>query len=419
MQPRTPLLRLTLLRLTLTLTALAACAALSALCPSPAWADTITLKDGTVLEGRAVVEGDEVTVYNKGAKQVFKSSEVASVVTPRDAFRARLAALDSGDLSAHLALVDWAAGQRLAREAKATRELILTRWPDHPPTRAALGYVRHEGRWILRSEYMRDLGLVESGDKQTWITPEARAKQEAEAAAASKVKEVEALCRRLASGTPVPEIAEAVAGYEDLAAVPALEDALLSESLIVRRFAADELGRRGAVASQARLARLAYQDSAAAGRSAALGALTKLGPTRTREAQAELIRGLQSSSVWQSGHAAGALALLPDRRAVPYLILRLRESTSGFGVVSMSVVTDRAYIRDFELTSGGSGQQVAEVADPQVAKSTEGISLEVKVIQWYRESVVTALRRTSGQNFGSDAGRWQRWWDSQEDSGKK
>lgn len=408
MRPRPALLRLTL----------AALAGVSAL--SSARADTITLKDGTVLEGRAVVDGDQVTVYKRGKKRVLRSSDVVSIVTPRQSFRARLAALAAEDLPAHLALAHWAEGQRLPREAKEVRELILTRWPEHKPTRAALGYVRHEGRWILRSEYMRDLGLVESGDRQTWVTPEAKAAAAAKAKAAAQVKEVEALCRSLAGGrTPLPEVAAAVARYEDLAACPALEDALLSESLSVRRFAAEELGRRGALASQARLAKLAYQDSAATGRAAALSALGKFGPTQTRAARAELIRGLQSKSVWQSGHAAGALALLPDRRAVPYLIMRLRESTGGFGVVSMSVVTDRAYIRDFELTSGGSGQQLAEVADPQVAKSTEGVSLEVKVIQWYRESVVTALRRTSGQSFGPDAERWQRWWDSQEGPPKK
>ena len=401
MAPPRPLLRLTL-------AALAGFA-----CSAPALADTITLKDGTVIEGRAVPEGDTIAVYLRGKKRVYRKSEVVSVVTPRQAFQARLEGLNAeSGLRDHLALVAWCEGQRLRAEAKQTRERILARWTDHPQTRSALGYVRHMGRWITRTEYMRELGLVQDGGKQTWITPEQRAAAEARAKAAPLVKEVEALCRKLSrKDADSLEIGKQIASYSDLAAAPALEHALLSESLRVRLFAAGELGRRKVKASEERLAHVAYKDSKRKAREAALGALKKIGPTKALEV---FIRGLRSKSVFESGHAAGALAMFPTRRAVPALITRLRESTSGFGVVSMSVVTDRAYIQDFELTSGGSGQVLAEVADPVIAKSTEGISLEVKVIQWYREAVIGALQRTTGRTFGGDAARWEAWWKAQE-----
>ncbi|MBL4846691.1 MAG: HEAT repeat domain-containing protein [Planctomycetes bacterium] len=405
MEPRRPLLRLTL-------AALAGFA-----CLAPAIADTITLKDGTVIEGRAVIEGETIAVYHRGKKRVFAKSEVASVVTPRQAFQARFKTLDKTldaktSLREHLALVSWCAARRLRRETKQVREAILVRWPNHAGTRKALGYVVHKGRWITRAEYMRDLGLVEDGGKQSWITPQDRAAAEARAKAAPKIKEVAALCRKLSrKGADVTGIGKKIAAYSDLAAAPALESALLSESLKVRLFAAGELGRRKAKASQVRLAYVAYKDSKSKARKAALQALKKIGPTKAREV---FIRGLRSKSVFESGHAAGALAMFPTRRAIPVLIHRLRESTSGFGVVSMSVVTQRAYIQDFELTSGGNGQQSAEVADPVVGTSTEGISLEVKVIQWYREAVISALHRTTGRTFGGDAARWEAWWKAQE-----
>lgn len=394
--------------LRLTLAALAGLA-----CLGPALGDTITLRDGTVLEGRAVTEGDTITVYQRGKKRVFRKSEVSSVVTPRQAFKAKLAALgESSTLRDHFALVSWCEGKRLRREAKQVREQILVRWPDDLRTRKALGYVRYKGRWATRAEYMRELGLVEDGGKQTWVTPEERARAEALAKAKPQIKEVAALCRQLAlKGADEAAIRKKVAGYSDLAATPALEEALLSESLRVRLFAAGELGRRKAKAAEVRLAQVAYRDTQSKARGAALSALKSIGPTKAREV---FIRGLKSKSVFESGHAAGALAAFPTKRAIPALIHRLRESTGGFGVVSMSVVTDRAYIRDFELTSGGTGQQLAEVADPVIGKSTEGVSLEVKVIQWYREAVIGALQRTTGRTFGGDAAKWEAWWKAQQ-----
>lgn len=396
--------------LRLTLAALAGFA-----CLSPAWADTITLRDGTVIEGRAVTSGDTITVYQRGKKRVFRKAEVKSVVTPRQAFKARLGALGKeASLRDHLTLVSWCEGQRLRREAKQVREAILVRWPDDLTTRKALGYVRYKGRWATRSEYMRELGLVEDGGKQTWVTPKEREAAEARAKAKPLIKEVAALCRQLASKSKDADqaaIAKRVAAYSNLAAGPALEDALLSESLRVRLFAAGELGRRKTKGSEVRLAQVAYKDTQGKARGAALKALKAIGPTRARDV---FIRGLQSKSVFESGHAAGALAMFPSRRAIPALIYRLRESTSGFGIVSMSVVTDRAYIQDFELASGGSGQQLSEVADPVIGKSTEGISLEVKVIQWYREAVIGALQRTTGRSFGGDAARWDAWWKAEQ-----
>ncbi|MCA8923532.1 MAG: hypothetical protein KDD82_17075 [Planctomycetes bacterium] len=46
--------------------------------------------------------------------------------------------------------------------------------------------------------------------------------------------------------------------------------------------------------------------------------------------------------------------------------------------VSVSVITQRAYISDYELSSGGTGLTVAEVADPIVSTFSEGVVLDVR-----------------------------------------
>jgi type II secretory pathway component GspD/PulD (secretin)/Tfp pilus assembly protein PilF len=63
--------------------------------------------------------------------------------------------------------------------------------------------------------------------------------------------------------------------------------------------------------------------------------------------------------------------------------------------VHISVVTQRAYIADYELSSGGTGLVVAEVADPIVQTLQEGIILDVRpTISADRKYVTLDLRPT-------------------------
>lgn len=392
----------------LALAALAGPAVFALSAASVVRADTVVLKDGTTHRGRVVEHADRVELYVCGKKRVFPRERVRSCETDRQTCARRLAALDAKDLEGHLELAEWCEQARLRREAKRVRERILVAHPDHRPTRKALGYVRHEGRWITRADYMRGLKLKKSGDGKSWITPEQRAQEEAAARAKAQEREVEAVLRRTQLDG-VAAVITALAPFSDAAAVPPLSRALRSETVALRRLAAQELGRRRARAAEVALAKAAVRDTRSAVRKEALKALGRLGGTRTR-AQQVFLRGLEQESVFKRAHAAAALAALPTRRAVPILIQKLRETTSGFGIVNISIKTERAYIQDFELTSGGTGQTVAEVADPVIGKSTEGITLEVKVVQWYREAIIGALNSSSGRSFGNNPGAWERWW---------
>ncbi|MGE0706602.1 MAG: HEAT repeat domain-containing protein [Planctomycetota bacterium] len=379
-------------------------------------ADTLTLTDGTVLEGRVVEGQDQVELYVRGQRQVFPRARVAKVETTRQAFAARLAQLDARDLRACLDLVAWCEEQRLTREARQVREKLLEQHPDHVATRRALDHVRHQGRWLTREQYMQALGLVKSADGRSWVAPEKRAAQDDAAAARDQEPEVEALLRRVATDG-AEKVEPALARYPTAAVLRPLVSALRGgETRETRRLAARELGRRKAQAAEAELARTAVDDARHEVRNAALDALAQTGVgTRTHD---ELIRGLSHPSVFGKAHAADALARFPARRAIPVLITKLIETTGGFGRVSITIKTDRAYISDYQLTSGGNGQTAAEVADPTVSRSTEGVSLEVKVIAWYRERIVSALHSATGQSFGDDAGAWRRWWKAHEQDGE-
>jgi hypothetical protein len=382
----------------------------------PAVADTVTLKDGTVLEGRVVETKDTVEVYTKGQRRILPRSKVKTVATKATRYQAKRDALDPKRLRDCLALAKWCDSQRLRKNAREVRKLLLKHHPNHAPTRSLLGYVRHEGRWITRDQYMESLNLVKSRDGKSWVSHGKRQRQDLSAEHAALQPEVEAILRSTARRGPKPVLAD-LAKYPTGAVVGPLARVLRgSETKALRKLAAEELGRRRAKAAEAALARSAVEDTSHTVRTAALGALKHVGSTRMRR---EFVRGLSHKSVFKKAHAAEALAQFPYRGAVPVLIHKLRETTSGFGVVSITIKTDRAYISDYELSSGGTGAAVAEVADPTVSKSTEGVSLEVKIVQWYRETLVKALRRATGQSFGSSAKQWDRWWKKNRPAEKK
>ena len=387
---------------------------LLALLATPALADRIELRSGRVIEGEVVREEAEVLVVRTGAgiEARVPRSEVVRIEaaeTPEEELARRRAALADDDLAGHLALVAWCEKKGLRRHLDPLREAILARWPDEPRTRRELGYVRHEGRWITRAEYMRSLALVPNEDGTSWVTPEDAEAAAALAEARRRAPEVRRLVRRAAldeAQDGAAAVRSELAAVDDLAAVPVLVEALGSETLATRLLAAEELGRRRSRPAAKALARAAVEDTRKPARDAALAALQGI---EAPEVPAYFVRALTRENPFQRVHAVQAVGAFPTPAAVPALIAVLRESTGGFGRVHISVETQRAYIADFELVSGGTGNTVAEVADPVIGTVTEGVQLDTKVISWERRTVVQVLRRLTGQSF-SDPGEWQRWW---------
>ncbi|MBX3470109.1 MAG: hypothetical protein KF878_24805 [Planctomycetes bacterium] len=71
--------------------------------------------------------------------------------------------------------------------------------------------------------------------------------------------------------------------------------------------------------------------------------------------------------------------------------------------VHVSVITQRAYIADYELSSGGTGLVVAEVADPIIETFQEGIVLDVRpTISADRKYITLDVRPTLATLVGGD-----------------
>lgn len=146
-------------------------------------ADSVELAGSGHLTGVIQRKGDHVIVSLDDAIQVaFPSSRVSRIVDSSQLQQYRSRAAQAGD--------DAAAHYQLARWCKAQGNVpglshVYTRFhmeraveldPNHAEARASLGYTQDAGKWILKSELMRDRGMIFKGGR--WVIPEAASLEE-------------------------------------------------------------------------------------------------------------------------------------------------------------------------------------------------------------------------------------------------
>lgn len=188
----------------------------------------------------------------------------------------------------------------------------------------------------------------------------------------------------------------------------AFEQALGSSEInAARRLAATELSRYKDPTALRALARGALRDDFRSVRDTCLASLKKLDDPKTPDF---FIPHLRNKEPRARIRAANALSVFPARRAVPELIDTLHMAWTGFGNAYMMQVTQRAYVADYELVSGGTGFSIVEVADPVIRTALTGVALDVKVRRVELTARLRALHKATGQDFGTDVQKWRQWW---------
>ena len=154
---------------------------------SPAQAEVVHLRDGRVLTGRVTQEGDEVVIHRKLGALRVRSTEVLRIEEEPRTRRLRTLRVQLAKGTAEERYRFGALARELGFPAEARRAFlsVLRLDLDHAGARAALGYLRHEGRWITLSDKRRLEGLVEHEGQ--WVTPEQKATR-VEAARAALAK---------------------------------------------------------------------------------------------------------------------------------------------------------------------------------------------------------------------------------------
>jgi hypothetical protein len=157
-----------------------------------AGAHTVTLADGSVLEGRVLEQGEAEVVIETtfdGEKRVARAQvKAVDLRTPplreQLSFRLDQAGVDPALLwEAHA----WAKGQGFKQELQEIVERILRQKPDDARARKLLGHEKVDGRWMSPADKaqheldkqaaaQRAKGLVEHEGR--WVTPQEKAARE-------------------------------------------------------------------------------------------------------------------------------------------------------------------------------------------------------------------------------------------------
>src|SRR5688572_1166935 len=140
---------------------------------STALADEILLRNGHKITGIQREERDRIVVETGYGTVSFPRDEVVSVTKGQTALHAwpvRFAEIEkSTNASDFTKLAAWAKENNLPRYVAPTMRRALELDPENAEARAALGYVRRDGRWLSQDEQKKQQGRVNEGGR--WVHP--------------------------------------------------------------------------------------------------------------------------------------------------------------------------------------------------------------------------------------------------------
>jgi hypothetical protein len=142
-------------------------------CASTALADEILLRNGHKITGIQREERDRIVVETGYGTVSFPRDEVVSVTKGQTALHAwpvRFAEIEkSTNASDFTKLAAWAKENSLPRYVGPMMRRALELDPENAEARAALGYVRRDGRWLSQDEQKKQQGRVNEGGR--WVHP--------------------------------------------------------------------------------------------------------------------------------------------------------------------------------------------------------------------------------------------------------
>lgn len=141
-------------------------------------ADILELKDGRLIEGVVVRQGDEFHVRSRFGPTTVPADRVKNHVRARSVdaqIREHVAALAPDDAENRALLARWLIDLGREEEGRAMAIGVLEIDPESAVAHEVLGHVRHEGLWRTPDEAKLAEGLERHGDQ--WYTPQEWANQ--------------------------------------------------------------------------------------------------------------------------------------------------------------------------------------------------------------------------------------------------
>ncbi len=388
--------------------------ALLAFVSAPAAADVFQLEGGRRVEGELVQDlaGTYLVRITGGATIAIPSSSVLHVETgptPQSDLAQREARLPRGDANALCQLAAWCDESSFAEDAERLTWQALEIDPNHPFARRRLGFERVGNHWLRGADARFFRGEVHCGDGE-WVAmsalPARLRERHGDEAVAQAAR---ALQSSAGSGGARADALEQFRGLPGDMKIGALLEALGKTATRERQHAVRELGNLADPAQLPLLSRIAALDQTRTVRDEALRALKG---SNHPDVALSFLPYLSDPSEDVRIHTANALSVFPDRRSAANLMQVSQAVWAGFGRVHISNIVQRAYVADYELVSGGTGNIVQEVADPVVETFVEGVVLDIAIRRVIAEwgAYAGALQRSTGQRFGANTERWASWW---------
>jgi hypothetical protein len=386
-----------------------------------AQADSLDLSGGGGLDGAVsrkndfvvVTVDDELRIAIRGTpggpvKQLITSSQL-------ETYRAKAEAAGS-DPELNYQLYLWCQKrENLPNHRKAFGDFHLERTiaanPDHSTARAALGYVEHNGKWVLGIELMKERGMVKQNDR--WELPESIAlKTSAEGSdVRSKlwIRDLARMVKSILRNSKADEARIAIDAIDDPLASHAMGLQLMEPSVLkspvgrdLRMLFIKKLSQFKTAPATQSLVKLGLSDADPLIREAALEALQKyeFGSSSAVATYLPLLRSNDNEIV---NAAARALSWFPD----PELSLMYTEAlmTEHKTVIPPGPGMNVGFGGNESGNSGGLG-----------GMSTGGKAQVVK--QRKQNPAALALLTTiePDQNFGYDQQAWREYFAAQKNS---
>jgi hypothetical protein len=193
-----------------------------------ALADIVYLTNGGTIEGKVTQRDGKVIIEQPNGVIVIPASRVERIerkpcdLEVFEGLRAGVDVKAPGAAERFVELARWCQQHKMENQARDCYRRALDFDPDHAAARAALGFTRHEGRWLTEDELAQARGMVRHGD--AWVTPEAKAdlvrlqaeKEAAKARAQADRARAEADRARAEAAQAEAEAAAARSRYYDL-----------------------------------------------------------------------------------------------------------------------------------------------------------------------------------------------------------
>lgn len=107
------------------------------------------------------------------------------------------------------------------------------------------------------------------------------------------------------------------------------------------------------------------------------------------------LRGLSMQVTWLDPFQINAIIRASQEQRAARIVTAPQVTASNGQRVHVSVITQRSYVQDYELVSGGTGLVVSEVADPVIDTFQDGVVLDVRpVISADRRYITVDVRPT-------------------------